>query len=240
MPIRAVLWDIDDTIFDYTGADLAGMADHLAAEGLLDGFGAAEQALARWRELTDHHWARFAAGETDFEGQRRDRVRHFLGEALSDVEATAWFARYLVHFEAAWTIFPDVLPALDALPPGCRNGLLSNSSEAVQERKLRVLGIRDRFEVLVCAADLGISKPDPGAFLAACDALGLPPAEVAYVGDHAEIDARGADAAGLLGVWLDRAGAVPSPSGLRRIAGLAELPALLRANTGFGAPSPIG
>nr|MYU47701.1 HAD family hydrolase [Streptomyces sp. SID7803] len=33
MPIRAVLWDIDDTIFDHTTAAATGMARHLAAEG---------------------------------------------------------------------------------------------------------------------------------------------------------------------------------------------------------------
>ncbi|MFJ1826419.1 HAD family hydrolase, partial [Streptomyces sp. NPDC088178] len=36
MPIRAVLWDIDDTIFDYTGADRIGMSKHLEQEGLPD------------------------------------------------------------------------------------------------------------------------------------------------------------------------------------------------------------
>ena len=62
MPIRAVLWDIDDTLFDYTAADRRRHARHLAAEGLLDGYDSVEQALARWREITDQHWARFAAG----------------------------------------------------------------------------------------------------------------------------------------------------------------------------------
>ncbi|MGW6359069.1 HAD family hydrolase, partial [Streptomyces sp. NPDC055092] len=38
MPIRAVLWDVDDTIFDYANADRVGMRDHLRAEGLADGF----------------------------------------------------------------------------------------------------------------------------------------------------------------------------------------------------------
>ncbi|MGQ4380032.1 HAD family hydrolase, partial [Streptomyces sp. SAS_267] len=37
MSIDAVVWDIDDTLFDYTSADRAGIRDHLAAEGLLDG-----------------------------------------------------------------------------------------------------------------------------------------------------------------------------------------------------------
>ncbi|WNM30473.1 HAD family hydrolase [Streptomyces sp. Li-HN-5-11] len=243
MPIRAVLWDVDDTLFDYTGADRAGMRLHLAAEGLLDAHGSVEQAIARWREITDAQWARFSAGEVSFEDQRRDRVRVFLGRELSDEEADAWFQRYIAHYETVWSLFPDVLPVLDALAASHRHAVLSNSSIHVQDRKLRVLGVRDRFEALLCAAELGVSKPEPRAFHAACDALELAPHQVAYVGDHPEIDGRGAADAGLLSVWIDRAGAYASidpPAGPRRIASLAELPAVLGADSRFGAPSTFG
>lgn len=239
MPIRAVLWDIDDTIFDYSGAERAGALRHLEAEGLLGAFGGEERALRTWREVMEAHYTRFLTGELTFTEHRRERVRALLGPAVGDAAADAWFAAYYVHFEAAWAVFPDVVPALEALTPGYRHGLLSNSSTAHQERKLTRLGLRDRFECLVCSQELGHAKPAPEAFLGACQALGLPPAEVAYVGDKADTDARGADAAGLYGVWLDRTGSVTAPD-LRRITGLAELPALLAADTRFGAPSPIG
>ncbi|MET8569043.1 HAD family hydrolase [Streptomyces sp. NPDC004783] len=244
MTIRAVVWDVDDTLFDYTTADREGMRAHLAAEGLLDGYGSAEEALARWREITDRQWARFAAGEVDFVTQRRDRTRVFLDRPeLTDAEADDWFLRYVTHYEAAWSLFPDVLPVLDALAAGHRHAVLSNSSLTVQDRKLRVLGLHDRFEVILCAAELGVSKPAAGAFLAACDALCLPPHQVAYVGDHPEIDGRGAADAGLLSVWIDRGtarAAVDPPAGPRRIASLSELPAILGADTRFGAPSTFG
>ncbi|MCM2421871.1 MULTISPECIES: HAD family hydrolase [unclassified Streptomyces] len=243
MPIRAVLWDVDDTLFDFTTADEQGFVRHVMAEGLAGGSESAGQALGRWQLITVRHWQRFADGAVDYEGQRRDRVREFLGEPLSDAEASAWFHRYVAHYEAAWALFPDASPAVAALAPRYRQGVLSNASTVHQERKLRTLGLRDHFEVLLCAAELGVSKPAAGAFLAGCAALGLPPGEVAYVGDQPEIDARGADEAGLFGIWLDRRGTAAGPdipSDLRRIIGLAELPALLAANTGFGAPSPIG
>ncbi|MFK0231526.1 HAD family hydrolase [Streptomyces vinaceus] len=241
MPIRAVLWDIDDTLFDYTGADTAGLARRLAEEGIAERYGSPAQALALWREITTRHWDRFAAGEVDFQEQRRDRVRDFLGEpAMSAAEADGWFDRYVVHYKAAWTLFPDVVPVLDALAAGYRHGVLSNSSTVNQDPKLRHLGLRERFEVLLCAAELGVSKPEAEAFLAACEALGLPPGEVAYVGDQPEIDARGARDAGLTAVWLDRdGGRGPGPDGVHRIAGLALLPELLASDTRFGARSGI-
>ena len=237
MPIRAVLWDIDDTIFDYASADRIGMSKHLENEGLPDGYDTVEQALVAWKRITDVHWVRVADGLTDFQGQRRDRVREFLGKpGMSDAEADEWFGRHVVHYEAAWALFPDTVRVLDLLALDYRHGILSNSSLRNQERKLRTLGVRDRFEVVVCALEIGISKPDAGAFLAACEAMELAPSEVAYVGDQPDIDARGAVEAGLAGIWLDRTGLGGRPE-LIRITGLDELPALLRCHTRFGAPS---
>ncbi|WP_329540304.1 HAD family hydrolase [Streptomyces sp. NBC_01358] len=239
MPIRAVLWDIDDTIFDYSGADRVGMRKHLETEGLPGGYASLEQALDAWKAITDVQWARFAAGEVDFQGQRRERVRAFLGRWLSDGEADSWFGRHAGHYEAAWELFPDALPALDRLAGGYRHAVLSNSSIHNQDPKLRKLGVRDRFEAVLCAVELGVSKPDAGAFRAACEALALDPHEVAYVGDEPDIDARGAVAAGLAGIWLDRRGRGGRPE-LVRITALDQLPGLLSADTRFGAPDTFG
>lgn len=239
MPIRAVLWDIDDTLFDYTTAATTGMARHLAAEGLPAGYGTPDEAVDAWHRLTRRHWERFAAGETDWEGQRRDRARDFLGRPMDDTEADAWFERHISHYEAAWSLFPDALPVLDALAGTYRQAVLSNSALEQQHRKLTVLGVRDRFESLLCAAELGVSKPAAEAFLAACEALALPPSDVVYVGDEPDIDARGATAAGLTGVWLDRGGRGGRPE-LVRITALDQLPGLLAGNTRFGAPDTFG
>ncbi|HEY9369950.1 HAD family hydrolase [Streptomyces sp.] len=240
MAIQAIVWDIDDTLFDYATADLAGMRAHLTAEGLMGGFDSVDQALRRWQELTTLHWRRFEAGGVDFLETRRDRVRDFLGEpGTTAAGADEWFERYVAYYEAAWELFPDTLPVLDLLAGDYRHAVLSNSSIRNQDHKLRVLGVRDRFEAVLCAVELGVAKPAPEAFHAACAALGLPPEDVAYVGDQPDIDARGAAEAGLTGIWLDRADAGGRPE-LTRITDLHQLPGLLRGDTRFGAPETFG
>ncbi|MEV0783105.1 HAD family hydrolase [Streptomyces sp. NPDC050423] len=235
MPIRAVLWDIDDTIFDYSGADRAGMHGHLEREGLPEGYDSVEHALDVWKAVTDVQWARFAVGELDFQGQRRERVRAFLGRWMSDAEADEWFGRHVAHYEAAWALFPDAVPALDRLAGSFRHAILSNSTIRSQDRKLRTLGVRDRFEAVVCAVEIGVAKPHAAAFHAACEALALDPHEVAYIGNEPDIDAAGAVAAGLTGIWLDRGDRGGRPE-LVRITALDQLPGLLAGDTRFGAP----
>jgi putative hydrolase of the HAD superfamily len=81
---------------------------------------------------------------------------------------------------------------------------------------------------VVCVDTAGCARPDPAIFGYACRALGVAPHEAAYVGDNPGTDAVAAHAAGLTGVWLDRRAApVATPPGVRRIPGLAALPAAL-------------
>ena len=244
MGITGLLWDIDDTLFDYSTAERLGVLQHLSDEGLLGEFDSPEQALALWQEDMETAYARFLAGELPFLDHRRERVRLFLartGRAFPGTStADAWFGRYIRCYEDHWRIFPDVLPVLDALRDRYAHGLLSNSSTAHQHRKLKKLGLRRRFSSLVCSDEIGCAKPAAEAFLAGCAALRHAPDQVAYIGDKLAIDALGALGAGLLPVWIDRPATDPNaaPSGVHRIHTLADLPGLLEFMD-FGAVPPI-
>ncbi|WP_431883283.1 HAD family hydrolase [Micromonospora gifhornensis] len=210
--IRAVVFDIDDTLVDFSGATGRGLLAHLATTRAVSPTDA-EQYLALWRHLEQIHFTAYLRGECTFTEQRRRRAREFCATAgfplgPKESETDAWVARYLEHCDKAFTLFPDVLPALDTLRHAeVRLAAMSNSDRAYQHRKLTALGIRDRLEALVCCDDVdGVAKPDPRIFHAVCDRLGLAPAETVYVGDRLDSDARAAIAAGLTGVWLDRTG----------------------------------
>ncbi len=224
--IRAVLWDVDDTLFDFSGADRLALSRHFQVEGLPS----AEATFQRWQQATEIAYGRLAAGELTYEQCQRQRVNGFLGRTLDEAEADAWLGRYTALFEAAWTVFPDVIPTLDVVHH--RQGILSNSSTDHQERRLTALGLRHHFEVLLCSDQLPRAKPDPSAFLAACAAFALPPGAVAYVGDQLDTDAIGAYNTGLIGIWLDREDTTrQAPDGVHRIPNLTGLPRLLASLT---------
>ncbi|MGK5498490.1 HAD family hydrolase [Streptomyces sp. URMC 125] len=244
MTVRGVLFDVDDTLFDYSGSDEAGLLAHLGAQGLLDRFPEPSAAVALWREVTRAEYARYTAGETTFAGHRRARVRRFLARAgqpgadgMSDEEAGAWFAGYTAHRDAARRALDGAAAVLTEFAPRYRLGVVSNSSLPHQRKKLAAIGLLAYFgDALVCSVEHGEAKPAPGIFLAGCALLGLEPHEVAYVGNDHAVDAVGARDAGLHAYWLDRgdtgrqgARAGAPGEGIGVIRSLSELPAALAA-----------
>jgi putative hydrolase of the HAD superfamily len=113
----------------------------------------------------------------------------------------------------------EVLDRLRAA--GLRLGVVSNSDGRVEEA-LVAAGLRDRFEVVLDSALVGVEKPDPAIFRAALDALGVAPAEALYVGDLYEVDVVGARAAGMEAVLL-APGAGASAADCPRFGSLAAL-----------------
>jgi putative hydrolase of the HAD superfamily len=207
--LNAVLFDLDDTLVDQVTASGAAVVAWAAGLGMTG-----PDVPVRWAAVSERHYARYQTREITFTGQRRERVRDFLGTELSDVEADELFAGYLRRYEAGWTVFDDAVPALRrARTAGLTVAVLTNGDEDQQRRKLDRLGLAPEVDVLIASSALPAGKPDPRAFGSAVALLGVDAGQALMVGDSLEKDVRGAVAAGLPAVLLDRAGAHPDPGG---------------------------
>ena len=219
---EAIVFDLDDTLVDQRGAARTAVVDWARERGLEE---PEEQLVERWTALTDRHYRRYQDRELTYLEQRRVRIREFLPEVPldSDVDADATFADYLARYEAAWAAFPDAAPALSrARAAGSTVAVLTNGDHDHQALKLAQTGLGGDVDHLVASSRLSASKPHAAAFLEACALVGAAPGAALMVGNSLEHDVRGALAAGLDAVWLDRDGAGNS-SDVRRVNGLDEL-----------------
>lgn len=208
--VRAVLFDIDDTLVDLEFAMTTALRD--ASEHLLPGLDTAgwERFGRIFTHETTHFYDRYLAGELTFNEQRLLRGRAALGHFGVDLgdgeESRAWLSHYARLQPSYVRAFPDVVPLLDALDAaGIPYGAVSNNVHDYQRAKLDGAGL-SRISVLVGTDTVGVPKPDPAIFLEGVRRLGATPGTTLYVGDNRLIDAEGAAAAGLLGVWLNRTG----------------------------------
>jgi putative hydrolase of the HAD superfamily len=112
----------------------------------------------------------------------------------------------------AWHVFPDVLPALDALAAaGIRRAVISNWLWGAPEL-LHELDLAAHFEALVISSRVGYQKPHQGIFRHALEVTGVAPEQALHVGDSYRADAMGALAAGIRPVLIDRSGTgAPAP-----------------------------
>lgn len=200
--VRVLCFDLDDTFWEVqpvlrraearVRAFLEASHPELAARISLEDMIAARRELAAAEPEHAHNmtWLRT-------EALRRLAARHDHDPAIGDLAFAVFIeARHEVEF------YPEVLEALPRLGRRFRLATLSNGNACVHR-----IGIGHHFEVTLNAEAVGCAKPQREAFLAVAERLGIPPAEMLYVGDHPDNDVRGAAAAGCRTAWINRRGA---------------------------------
>jgi putative hydrolase of the HAD superfamily len=169
-----------------------------------------------------HLWmGRDAAGLAEL----RRRCAEVLRDAL-DLELDLGTIEAALLAAIRFEPFPDTVPALRALrAAGVKLVAASNWDVSLHEQLERT-GLTPLLDGALSSAEVGAPKPDPEIFTRALALAGARPDEALHVGDDLEADVGGALAAGLEPVLIDREGSLAPPPGVRRIASLAELPAL--------------
>lgn len=216
-----IILDLDDTLVDHTtaSAEAAQWFGQRNAQRI-PAFDPTEF-VQHWNKTLEAAYSRFLRGEISFQEQRRQRIRSiFAAPDMEAAQADELFSEYLERYEAAWRLFPDVLPFLDA---NRHRGLsvISDGDQDQQRRKLERTGIAGFFQVVVTADIAGCCKPDARIFQRACTLLNIQTNKAAYIGDHPDKDALGACRAGLRGIWLNRRGK-PARAGLEMLTSLGQ------------------
>lgn len=204
LPIRALLFDLDDTLwpivpvilraervlFDWLREHAPKVPERFTIEALR---ARRTELIAAQPHLAIDLWALRHAGLSEAFTQ--------CGEDSAKIDiAMALFAQARNQV----TLYDDVHDCLPRLASRMALGSLTNGGA-----DLHAIGLAHHFRVSLAAHQLGRAKPDPLIFHAACDALSIPPAQVAYVGDDLKLDVEGAQNAGLCGLWMNRSGVAP-------------------------------
>jgi HAD superfamily hydrolase (TIGR01509 family) len=130
---------------------------------------------------------------------------------------------------------PDAHPVLNAL---CQAGLplaAVANAEGRLGQELSEAGLDRYFASVVDSALLGVEKPDPRIYLAACEQLRVSPAECWFVGDGLINDVLGAEAAGVgRGILYDRLGVWRNLPSIHRIRRLGDLLPAVPSGHGTG------
>jgi HAD superfamily hydrolase (TIGR01549 family) len=181
MTIRAVVFDVGETLVDETDA-WGDWADWLGIPRLTL-FGVLGAVIARGAD----HREVFEILRPGFDLRAELTAREAAGR------------RPMVTIA---DLYPDAIECLRALATaGYRLGIAGNQPLAT-EAVLRELDVP--LELVASSEGWGVAKPDPAFFERIVAELGLEPGEVAYVGDRLDNDVEPAAAAGLVSIFVRR------------------------------------
>jgi len=177
-PLRTFLFDLDGTLIDSVRLILDSYHHTLAAHGL----------PAR----TDEEWLQGVGTplRAQFADWKDDPARL---EAL-----IATYREYnLANHDRMVTIYPGVLEAMrEVKARGASTGLVTSKNQQGAIRGLRLVGLHDLIDVMVCADDVENPKPHPEPVERAVELLAADPASTVYIGDSIH-DMRSGRAAGV-------------------------------------------
>ncbi len=208
MAVNAVLFDMDDTLYDHRYARRAGLRALQDAEPALARRALVELDRAYERLFTTGHASQVLTGRLSLEASRRSRMALFLrqfGAPASRARVQELVDLRLAEYYRRRRAVPGASELLRALRGlGVPVGVVTNNLRSEQEEKLRFLRIGGYVDHLVCSEQVGVMKPHPQIFRIALRRLGRRAGRAVMVGDSWESDVLGAAGLGIWPVWFHR------------------------------------
>ena len=206
--IRSILFDLDDTLYDFTSA-------HAMAMNRLAAYAASTLGLSRERFDT-------------LQREAFERQRTRLGGTAAVHNR---LIRCQLMLEAAGKPIAHAPEMADLYWSTLTVGIGSNMTADWQYAKLKRLSLMAYVDFIVTSEEAGVEKPAAGFFQLCAEKAGHAPEECAFVGDSLRGDAMGALDAGMAAFWLCRdPEPADAPDGITRIQSLSELPALIESS----------
>lgn len=204
MALRAVIFDLDDTLYDFSTMHRLGL-QRMAAGGA-ERFGLPEEIfLDGYREAD-----RQLKQEQPYTAACHNRIL-ILQRMLERLGLPSMGENPLTLYECYWGTFlqqiqprPGAVELLEELRRrDIRVGICTDMTAHIQHRKLAALGLTKWIDCMVTSEEAGVEKPQRRIFQMCLRKLGVEASDSMMVGDSFERDIGGGYAAGLAPVWLN-------------------------------------
>ena len=205
MPIRALLMDIDDTLFDFQTSSRNALSIAFRAFGL---------------PFTPEMWERYRALDVE-------RFRVFFAEYGLEADPAAFNAAYFRELGDQCNFMPHCEQALRQLHAQYKIFIVTNGNTEIQTRRIAASGMAQYFDRVFISEQMGCKKPDKLFYDKVFAEIGEDyRAQSIMIGDSLSSDMQGGRNAGIPTCLYGRTEPI-SPLCDYAVADLLELPALL-------------
>jgi putative hydrolase of the HAD superfamily len=213
--VRAIYFDLDDTLCAYWDASKVGLrkafdaypvANHTSEE-MVRHWATAFREFAPSLKKTGWYEGYLKSGEPTRLEQMRLTLKLAGIESLAHAQELS--RAYMQARDHALALFSDAENLLEYLYPKYPLGLITNGPADIQRQEIETLKIGHYFKNIFIEGEMGEGKPLQAVFSRAADAVGCKGEEILFVGNSYDHDIAPAIQAGWQTVWVRRVSDVP-------------------------------
>jgi 2-haloacid dehalogenase len=205
MKYKTVLFDLDDTIFDYQ------YARRSALRKLNDHYHLTTIPIEVFEKIHQHYldrtFNRVLAKTITSAESRKERMlllfRHF-GHSITERETDEADAVYRDAYNKNRRCIPGVYELIQALKKHGKIGIITNGLKADQHEKIKICQLDNEIDYIIISEEIGSKKPEKEFFLKTLKIINNARNECIVVGDSWEADISGAYQCGIKSIWLNR------------------------------------
>lgn len=206
MALKAVIFDLDNTLFDFNTAHKLGL-EEMAQYGE-SRFGVPAERFLQAYELVDIQLKK----EQPLVAACHNRM--IIAQRMLEMLGLPSLVTPLELYETYWGAIIRTIKPYDGVTEllsrlkrkRIRTGIVTDMTVHIQHRKIAALGLSEYFDVMVSSEEAGVEKPNPKIFHDCLHKLKVRPRESVFIGDSFERDVCGAHAAGMMPFWLNGSG----------------------------------
>lgn len=198
--IKNVLFDLDDTLFDFGAAEKKALSKTLFQLGVKP----EEEILSLYSKINAAHWKMLENGELTRDEVKVKRFEKLFMKIGADVSAVSAAKLYEGFLSEGHIFISGAEELLENLFGKYRLYIVSNGSANVQDGRIKSSGISKYFEEIFISQRVGFDKPRK-EFFDACFAKipDFEKSETLIIGDSLSSDVRGGKNAGITTVWFN-------------------------------------
>ncbi len=196
--IRAVVFDLDHTLFDRY-ATISVLVPQLRKHFDLND-GVTDEFFIQELSYGDKHFV-----HKGWQGIYNHLISKEIFKTIPSFEEyTEIVLRHFKHIAVKYDFAEPTLKKIKSM--GYKVGLITNGNAELQYKKLSMLGLTDCFDEIIVSGETPYEKPDKRIFLMMAEKMGFSPDEMMYIGDHPLNDIDGSRNAGYIPVWVKTTG----------------------------------
>ncbi|MCP3780810.1 YjjG family noncanonical pyrimidine nucleotidase [Paenibacillus sp. MZ03-122A] len=200
MKYEIILFDVDDTLFDFKMAESHALHNTFAQFGLPQG---ATEYKSSYDKINSSLWREAEEGHITSAQLRVERFKRLFTVHDLDFNPDAFSAAYLRYLGEGAFLMDGAIELCNVLSD-CRLAIITNGIKEVQTSRIQLSPLRDVFEQVIISEEVGCQKPQAGIFDYAFTKLAISnKSKVLMVGDSLTSDIQGGNKYGIDTCWFN-------------------------------------